>query len=153
MQNDLLLDPQKFEIAEEDQDEKGAIYCERLIEKWTPQLESEMLKGFIRLYYDEMYEQWGPDDEEERKEYWPEIETPEDLLKHTGTDVALYVLEDAVYARSKTGTPPYESQNVPVCVILTLNCPWEEEHGWAAVFIDEKFVKVGRDIVDCVYLD
>lgn len=66
MQNDLLLDPQKFEIAEEDQDEKGAIYCERLIEKWTPQLESEMLKGFIRLYYDEMYEQWGPDDEEER---------------------------------------------------------------------------------------
>lgn len=153
MQNDLLLDPQKFKIVEADKDGKGAIYCERLIEKWTPQLESEMLKDFIRLYYDEMYEQWGPDDEEERKEYWAEIETPADLVKHTGTDVALYALEDAVYARSKTGTPPYESQNVPVCVILTINCPWEEEHGWAAVFIDEKFVKVGCDIVDCVYLD
>ena len=48
---------------------------------------------------------------------------------------------------------PYESKNVPVCVILLLNCPWDEDHGWAAVFIDEKFVKVGRDIVDCVWLD
>lgn len=38
-------------------------------------------------------------------------------------------------------------------IILVLDCPWEEEHGWAAVFIDEKFVKVGCDIVDCVWLD
>lgn len=54
---------------------------------------------------------------------------------------------------AKQEIPPYESKNVPVCVILLLNCPWDEDHGWAAVFIDEKFVKVGRDIVDCVWLD
>lgn len=88
MLNNLLLNPKEFEIE--------------LIEKWTPQLETEMLEAFIRLYYDEMYEQWGPDDEEESKEYWPEISSPADLVKYTGTDVTLYALEDAVYARSKT---------------------------------------------------
>lgn len=87
------------------------------------------------------------------KEYWPEIELPADLLKHTGTDVTLYALKDGVYVRTKTGEPPYEPQNVAACVILVLDCPWEEEHGWAAVFIDEKFVKVDRGIDGCVWLD
>ena len=64
-----------------------------------------MLEAFIHLYYDEMYGQWGPDGEEESKAYWPEIISPADLIKHTGTDVTLYALEDAVYARSKTGIP------------------------------------------------
>lgn len=154
MSNNLLLNPKEFKIDEMDEvDEKGAIYCKRLIEKWTPQLETEMLEAFIQLYYDDMYEQWGPDDEEESKEYWPEINLPADLVKYTGTDVTLYALKNAVYARSKTDNFLYESQNVPVCVILVLYCPWEEEHGWAAVFIDEKFVKVDCDIVDCVWLD
>lgn len=154
MQNNLLLNPNDFEIDEFAGDvEQGEIYCRKLIDKWTPQLETEMLEAFIRLYYDEMYESWGPDDEEESKEYWPEISSAEDLIKFIGTDVTLYALEDAIYARSKTGNPPYESQNVPVCVILVLNCPWDEDHGWAAVFIDEKFVKADRDIVDCVWLD
>lgn len=100
-----------------------------------------------------MYEQWGPDGEEESKEYWQEIKSPADLVKHIGTDAILYALEDGIYAKSKTKKNEYESQNVDVCVILVLNCPWEEEHGWAAVFVDEKFVKVDRDIVDCVWLD
>ena len=154
MLNDLLLNPEEFKIEEFDEDEvQGAAYCQKLIEKWTPQLETEMLEAFIRLYYDEMYEQWGPDDAEESKEYWPEINSPADLVKYTGSDVTLYALEDAIYARSKSGKPPYESQNVAVCVILALNCPWDDEHGWAAVFVDEKLVKVDRDIVDCVWLD
>ena len=154
MQEKLLLNPEKFEIDEYYGDvEEGVASCKRLIEKWTSQLENEMLEAFIRLYYDEMYEMWGPDDEEESKEYWPKISSPADLIKYTGTDVTLYALEDAVYAKSKTGNLLYESQNVPVCVILLLDCPWDEDHGWAAVFIDEKFVKVGQDIVDCVWLD
>lgn len=155
MLNNLLLNPEEFIIDENDEmdGEKGVIYCKRLIEKWNPQLETEMLEAFIHLYYDEMYEQWGPDDEEESKEYWPKINSPVDLVKYTGTEVRLYALGDAIYARSKTGNPPYESQNVPVCVKLELDCPWEEEHGWAAVFVDEKLVKVDCDIVDCVWLD
>lgn len=155
MLGNLLLNPKEFRIDENDEmdGEKGVIYCKRLIEKWTPQLETEMLEAFIHLYYDEMYEQWGPDDEEESKEYWPKINSPVDLIKYTGAEVRLYALEDAIYARSKTGNTPYESQNVPVCVKLELNCPWEEEHGWAAIFVEEKLVKVDCDIVDCVWLD
>ncbi|MDE6579672.1 MAG: hypothetical protein K2K41_03980 [Ruminiclostridium sp.] len=153
MSDKLLLDPKEFIIDESGIDEeKNAIHCKRLIEKWTPQLENEMLEAFIRLYYDKMYQQWGPDDEEESKEYWPEIKTPADLLNYIGTDVVLYALEDAVYAKKKD-SDHYKSQNVDVCVILGLNCPWDEDHGWAAVFIDEKFVKVDQDIVDCVWLD
>ena len=154
MQNGLLLDPEEFEIEDElDDEETTEDYCRRLIEKWTPELENEVLQAFIKFYYDNMYEQWGPDDEEESKEYWPEFQSPEDLIEHIGTDVTLYVLEDAIYAKSKTGDTPYESQNVPYCVIMVLNCPWDEDHGWAAAFVDEKLVKVDSDIVDCVWLD
>ena len=154
MQSNLLLDPEEFEIEDElDDEETTEDYCRRLIEKWTPELENEVLQAFIKFYYDNMYEQWGPDDEEESKEYWPEFQAPEDLIEHIGTDVTLYVLEDAIYAKSKTGDTPYESQNVPFCVIMVLNCPWDEDHGWAAAFVDEKLVKVDSDIVDCVWLD
>ena len=161
MLNMGLLNPSEFEIAEEinenrfetDGENNGTITCKKLIEKWSPELENQMLEAFIKLYYDEMYLQWGPDDEEESKKYWPKIKTPADLVKHTGTDVLLYALEDAIYAKSKTEGRKYESQNVDVCVVLVLSCPWDEDHGWAAVFADEKLVKVGCDIVDCVWLD
>lgn len=153
MQNKLLLNPMEFEIGEETHkamglEIDGSVYCKRLMEKWTPELETEMLEAFIHLYYDEIYEDWD-------KEFWPELNSPADLIEETGTDVYIYALEDAIYARNKTGNfPPYESQNVPVCVILSLDCPWDlNDPGWAAVFVDEKFVKVDRDIVDCVYLD
>lgn len=100
-----------------------------------------------------MYEQWGPDDEEESEAYWPKLKTPADLINYIGTDVRIYALEYAIYAKSQTGDTPYESQNVPYCVIMQLNCPWDEENGWAAAFVDEKLVKVDRDIVDCLWLD
>lgn len=155
MLNKGLLNPKDFEIDEDccEDIEKGVAACKRLIDGWTPELEAQMLKAFIKLYYDDMYEQWGPDDEEESKEYWQEIKSPADFVKHTGTAVNLYALEDSIYGISKTDKSKYESKNIDVCVILVINCPWDEEHGWAAVFVDEKFVKVDRDIVDCVYLD
>ncbi len=155
MLNNWLLNPKDFKIDEDccEDVEKGIVACKRLIDKWTPELETQMLEAFIKLYYDEMYEQWGPDDEKESKEYWQEIKSPAELVKFTGTDVTIYALEDGIYAKSKTEKSKYESQNVDVCVILVLDCPWEEEHGWAAVFVEEKFVKVDRDIVDCVWLD
>ena len=100
MLNNLLLNPKEFKI-DEIGGEKGIIYCKRLIEKGTPQLETEMLEAFIRLYYDEMYRNWGPDDEEESREYWPEISSPADLVKYTGTDVTLYALEKGNMAKTK----------------------------------------------------
>ncbi len=154
MLNNILLSPKNFKINQYDCEdwEKCKVACERLKANWTSDLETQMLEAFIRLYYEDMYKQWGPDDEEENQEYWPEIGSPTDLVKYTGTDVTLYTLEDAIYAKSDKHQG-YESQNVDVCIILTLDCPWDEDHGWAAVFIDEKFIKVDRDIVDCVWLD
>ena len=115
----MLLNPKNFEIDEEYNEdvEGGAAACQRLIEKWTPQLENEMLLAFIKLYYDEMYQQWGPACQEEAKAYWPEIKCPADLLRHTGTDVILYALEDAIYAKSKTEAGKYETQ-------IALFCCW-----------------------------
>ena len=155
MKDNCLLNPKEFKIYDKSFEDgtKGSIYCKKLIEKWTPQLEREMLEAFIHLYYDDMYKNWGPDDEEESKEYWPEIHSPVDLIKYTGTDVTLYALEDAVYGYGKDKTETSYGLQAHICVVLQLNCPWEEEHGWAAVFIDEKFVKVAIDIVDCVWLD
>lgn len=156
MLNNTILNPKEFNIDEEFHDysnqEKCITSCEKLIEKWTTELETQMLEAFIKLYYDDMYNQWGPNEAEENKEYWPKIKSPTDLIKYTGVKILLYALEDAIVAKSKTNNK-YESQNIDVCVILSLHCPWDEEHGWSAVFINEKFVKVGRDIVDCVWLD
>lgn len=103
---------------------KGSIYCKKLIEKWIPQLECEMLGAFIHLYYDDMYENWGPDDEEESKEYWPETNSPVELIKYTGIDVTLYALEDAVYGYNKDKTATSYGLQAHVCVVLQLNCPW-----------------------------
>ena len=144
MQNNELLNPRDFVIAESGcEDTKKAVSaCQKLIKSWTPELENQMLKAFVKLYYDKMYQRWGPDDEEESEEYWPKIKSPADLIKYTGTeDVTLFALEDATYVKSKS-QDRYESR---MGVILELNCPWDEDHGWAALFADEKFV-----MVDCL---
>lgn len=61
MINNRLLNPKNFVIDEDccEDAEKGIAACKRLIEKWTPELETLMLDAFIKLYYDEMYKQWG----------------------------------------------------------------------------------------------
>ena len=154
MMNSCLLDPEEFEIEPSfDDEEEGEEYCKRLKEKWSPELEREMLEAFIRHYYDNMYEQWGPDDPEEFREYWREFSSPEEFIEYVGKDVTISAEEDAIYAKSESGETPYESQNVPFCVLLTLNCPWNEELGWAAVFVDEKFLKIQEDPVSGIYLD
>ncbi|MCL1991692.1 MAG: hypothetical protein FWG66_01940 [Spirochaetes bacterium] len=153
-----LLNPAEFEIDVEylqnlKDGEKALAACKRLIENWSVELETEMLQAFITLYYDEMYQQWGPDEDEESEKYWQEIQSPQDLVDIVGTDVFIYALEDGVYAKSKSNPGKYESQSVEICVILSLNCPWEEEHGWAAAFADGRLLKVASDVVDVVYLD
>lgn len=111
-----MLNPNKFKIEETIvEGKRNSIYCKRLMEKWTPQLENEMLEAFIHLYYEDMYKNWGPDDEEESKEYWPEINSPVDLVKYTGTDVTLYALEDAVYGYGQDNSYGLQAH---VCVVL-----------------------------------
>lgn len=151
--SDFDVDPGLVDYENEGGTKKEIEACNLLLEKWNPELEKEVLDAFIKYYNEEMKLQWGPDDKEESKIYWPDIETHEQLLE----------------AINKAGEPPFEhTANEPPLiyaladynwedyggrtVILSLNCPWDE-HGWAAVFINEKFVKVDRDIVDVVWMD
>ncbi|MBQ8966391.1 hypothetical protein [Ruminococcus sp.] len=153
--NNCLLDPEEFEIEPSwDEEDEGEEYCKMLVEKWSPELEKEMLEAFIRYYYDVMYEQWGPDDPEEFRGYWPEFSSPEEFLDYIGKDVSISAEEDAIYEKSESGDSPYESSNVPWAVFVTLNCPWDPELGWAAAFVDGKFIKVFSDPAGgVVYLD
>ena len=153
-----LLNPAEFEISEEfledlEDGEKALAACKSLAESWSAELETEMLQAFITLYYDEMYQQWGPDDDEESAEYWQEIQSPQDLVDIIGTDVYIYALEDAVLVVDEDDPFKTKSANVEICVILSLNCPWDEDHGWAAAFADGRLLKVSQDVVDVVYLD
>lgn len=50
MLNSMLLNPKNFEIDENccEDVEKSIAACKRLIEKWTPELETHMLEAFIK---------------------------------------------------------------------------------------------------------
>ena len=137
--NELLIDVHKCKIkTESTEKEKAAVMT--LIDRWDKQIENQILSAFVQYYIDEMKYQWGPDDEEEQKEYWPDIQTPEDLLKYTGLDCYIYALAERTW----------EHYNGSI-VILSLNCPWDE-HGWAAIFRNGEFIKVDEDVVDTVWI-
>jgi hypothetical protein len=34
-----------------------------------------------------------------------------------------------------------------------LYCPWNPDLGWAAVFVDEKFLMIQEDVVSGIFLD
>lgn len=50
------------------------------MEKW-PQLQTGLIEALIKYYNEEEYYSYGPEDEEEAAEWWPEIETKEALLQ------------------------------------------------------------------------
>ncbi|MDE6875379.1 MAG: hypothetical protein K2P87_13075 [Lachnospiraceae bacterium] len=52
---------------------------ERFMEKW-PALQPNLIEALIRYYNEEEYYSYGPEDEEEAAEWWPEIKTGEALL-------------------------------------------------------------------------
>ena len=53
---------------------------QRFMEKW-PQLQEKLIDALIKYYNEEERFSYGPDDEEESAEWWPEIETREALLQ------------------------------------------------------------------------
>ncbi len=50
------------------------------MEKW-PELQVKLIDDLIEYYNEDQRFAWGPDDEEEFEEWWPEIETREALLQ------------------------------------------------------------------------
>ena len=53
---------------------------ENFIEKW-PTLQENLIEALIKYYNEDEYYSYGPEDEEELKEWWPEIKTKEALLQ------------------------------------------------------------------------
>lgn len=73
---DLLVKGEKQnEITER---QKEAFRC--FMDKW-PELQEHLINTLIKYYNEEQRFSYGPEDEEEAMEWWPEIETQEALLK------------------------------------------------------------------------
>lgn len=53
---------------------------EEFIKKW-PTLQDDLIEAIIKYYYEDQYRTYGPEDEEELKEWWPELKTKEALLQ------------------------------------------------------------------------
>ena len=53
---------------------------EEFIKKW-PTLQENLIESLIKYYYEDQYYTYGPEDEEELEEWWPEIKTKEALLQ------------------------------------------------------------------------
>ena len=134
-ENKTLIDIAKCRIdGDSSKKEKDAVAA--LMNGWDANVENLMLAGFVRFYNDVMRYRLGHDNEEDLKKHWPDIQNPDDLLKHTGTDCYVHALDendwDEFYGGGKI-------------VVLTLDCPWGEDLGWAAVFKDEEFLCVALD--------
>lgn len=59
------------------QKQRDAYEC--FMDKW-PALQPGLIEALIRYYNEEEYYSYGPEDEEEAAEWWPEIKTKEALL-------------------------------------------------------------------------
>lgn len=44
-------------------------------------MQDNLIEALIKYYYEDQYRTYGPEDEEELKEWWPEIKTREALLQ------------------------------------------------------------------------
>lgn len=73
---DILIHSEEEEVITQRQ--KKAFQC--FMEKW-PELQAKLIEALIEYYNEEERFSYGPDDEEEAAEWWPEIETKEALLQ------------------------------------------------------------------------
>lgn len=92
-----LMIQTSYEQVEEVRESQYAAY-QRFMEQW-PALQKPMAEAIIQYYYRDEYRSYGPDDEEEMKEWWPEIQTVDDLLKQIALETLLippdYIMQRA----------------------------------------------------------
>ena len=72
---DILIHGHEDEITQ-----RQRTAYEDFIRKW-PALQENLIEALIEYYNEEEYYSYGPEDEEEAKEWWPEIKTKEALLR------------------------------------------------------------------------
>lgn len=74
---DILINQrsEESEITKKQQEAFG-----HFVEKW-PEVQSKLIDALIKYYNEEERFAWGPEDEEELAQWWPEIETQDALLQ------------------------------------------------------------------------
>lgn len=117
---DILIHGEEEE--EITQRQKKAFQC--FMEKW-PELQEKLIEALIEYYNEEQRFSYGPDDEEELAEWWPEIETKEALLQAVTLETIVvardFMMKDARYIYllfSRTwGGEDLDDNGIGVCYI------------------------------------
>ena len=110
--------------------QKNAFKC--FIEKW-PKLQAKLIVALIEYYNAEERFSWGPDDEEELAEWWPEIETKKALLQAV-TIETIVIKADFLMKNNR-------------CIYLLFSRTWGgedfDDNGIAVRYINEEIDKIG----------
>lgn len=94
------------------------------MEKWT-HFQTELIEALIRYYNEKERFSYGPDDEKEKEEWWPEIQTKESLLKAVSLET-IVVAEDFLMDEGrriyllfskKWGGEDFDDNRIGVCCI------------------------------------
>lgn len=102
--------------------QKNALH--RFLEKW-PELRRQLIDALITYYNQEERFSYGPDDETEAAEWWPEIETEEALLDAVALEALVvpddFMMEDSrriylLFSRTWGGTD-LDDNGIGVCCI------------------------------------
>ena len=124
---DLLIHEGKETEITERQEE--AFTC--FMEAW-PKLQEPLMEALIEYYYESEYYAYGPEDEEELAEWWPEIKTKEALLQAV-------TLETIVV--------PWDfSMNKGRCIYLLFSRTWGgedlDDNGIGVCYINEQIDEI-----------
>ena len=109
---------------------------EEIMEKWTL-FQTELIEALIRYYNEKERFSYGPDNEKEKEEFWPEIETKESLLKTVALET-IVVAEDFLMDEGRR-------------IYLLFSKGWGgidlDDNGIGVCCIDEKITEIGyKDI-------
>ncbi len=106
------------------------------MEKWTL-LQTELIGALIRYYNEKERFSYGPEQEKEKEEFWPEIETKELLLKAVSLET-IVVAEDFLMNEGRR-------------IYLLFSKDWGgkdfDDNGIGVCYIDERIAEIGyKDI-------
>jgi len=109
----------------------------KLFMKNIKQIEDDIISNLLKYYNAEEKYAYGPDDEEENKKWWPEINTKEDMIKNIHFDEIR--INDEVILKNER------------CIYVLFNRDWggpdTDDNGVAVEIKNEKVTSVGyKDI-------
>ena len=124
---DILIHGGEDEITQ-----RQRMAFENFIKKW-PTLQETLMGALIKHYNEEERFSYGPEDEAEMEEWWPEIKTKEDLLQAV-------TLETIVVA------PGYEQENKR-SIYLLFSRTWGgedlDDNGIGVHYVNEEIDEIG----------